>query len=241
MQSVLNSNLKYLCELCDSNLTDYHWLCLSHYAELISPTLAEISWNENYGWMLVSWNICLSPCLSVALSVCLFPSTAHSSTAVFRLHTHRERDTGLGITDKIFKVMCSCNDDHVDLMNSVVHDSWTSEWILMQTYTNTYHTWETNGLHFQGCSSEVKVTQRRAYISDLAPCGAGAPSPFPLVHLLRHLFFYFSLSFIDFTYFLLLSIPSLSTRIVLLRFQAGGRRKWPNLGLVCCVCVICIP
>ena len=54
--------------------------------------------------------------------------------------------------------------------------------------------------------------------------------------------FYFSLSFIGFTYFLLLSIPSLSTRIVPLRFQAGGRRKRRNLGLVCCViCVICIP
>ena len=53
--------------------------------------------------------------------------------------------------------------------------------------------------------------------------------------------FYFSLSFIGFTCFLLLSIPSLSARIVPLRFQAGGRRKRPNLGLVCCVCVICIP
>ena len=44
--------------------------------------------------------------------------------------------------------------------------------------------------------------------------------------------FYFSLSFIGFTYFLLLSITSLSTRIVPLRFQAGGRRRRPNLGLV---------
>ena len=43
---------------------------------------------------------------------------------------------------------------------------------------------------------------------------------------------YFSLSFISFTYFLLLSIPSLSTRIVPLRFQAGGCRRRPNLGLV---------
>ena len=45
--------------------------------------------------------------------------------------------------------------------------------------------------------------------------------------------FCFSISFIGFTYFLLLSIPSLSTRIVPLRFQAGGRRRRPNLGLVC--------
>ena len=52
--------------------------------------------------------------------------------------------------------------------------------------------------------------------------------------------FYFSLSFIGFTYFLLLSIPSLSTRIVPLRFHAGGRRKRPNLGLVCVLlCNLC--
>ena len=38
-----------------------------------------------------------------------------------------------------------------------------------------------------------------------------------------------------FNYFLLLSIPFLSTRRVPLRFQAGGRRKRPNLGLVCWV------
>jgi len=69
--------------------------------------------------------------------------------------------------------------------------------------------------------------------------GRGTPlPPCPFTHLLP---FYFSLSFIGFTYFLLLSIPSLSTRIVPLRFQAGGRRKRSNLALVCCVCVICIP
>ena len=67
------------------------------------------------------------------------------------------------------------------------------------------------------------------------PCvGPGHPSS-PLVHLLPHLFplLLKFLSFIGFTYFLLLSIPSLSTRIVPLRFQAGGRRWRPNLGLVC--------
>ena len=69
----------------------------------------------------------------------------------------------------------------------------------------------------------------------------GRGSPFPPLSIYFIIFspFYFSLSFIGFTYFLLLSIPSLSTRIVPFRFQAGGRRKQPNLGLVCCV--ICIP
>ena len=75
--------------------------------------------------------------------------------------------------------------------------------------------------------------------------GPGHPSS-PLVHLLPHIFpfllFPFFLSFIGFTYFLLLSIPSLSTRIVPLRFQAGGRRRRPNLRLVSfflCVCTLC--
>jgi len=44
---------------------------------------------------------------------------------------------------------------------------------------------------------------------------------------------------IHFTYFLLLSIRSLSTRIVPLHFQAWGRRRRPNLGLVCfCVMIM---
>ena len=69
-----------------------------------------------------------------------------------------------------------------------------------------------------------------------SPCVAGAPLFSPLsINLLIFSPIYFSLSFIGFTYFLLLSISSLSTRIVPLRFQAGGRRKRPNLCLVCWV------
>ena len=76
-----------------------------------------------------------------------------------------------------------------------------------------------------------------------APRGSRASSfpLFSLVHSLSLLLFYFS-SFpflISFTYFLLLSIPSLSTRIVPLRFQARGHRKRPNLGLVC-LCLFCV-
>ena len=82
------------------------------------------------------------------------------------------------------------------------------------------------------CSSLTHRRRQRVY-SPVWDRG----TPLPLVHLLPHLFplFYFSLSFIGLIYFLLLSISSLSTRIVPLRFQAGGRRRRPNLGLVCVV------
>ena len=72
-------------------------------------------------------------------------------------------------------------------------------------------------------------------------CGARAPL-FPPYSFTSSSFqlFYFSLSFIGFTYFLLLSIPSLYTRIVPLRSQAGSRRRRPNLGLVCVLlCNLC--
>jgi len=67
------------------------------------------------------------------------------------------------------------------------------------------------------------------------PCGAGAP-PFPLVSSLPVFCSFLLFPFlVGFNYFLLLSLPFLSTRIVPLRFQARGRRKRSNLGLVCCV------
>ena len=70
--------------------------------------------------------------------------------------------------------------------------------------------------------------------------GPGHPSSPLSIYFLIFSPFYFSLSFIGFTYFLLLSIPSLSTRIVPLRFQAGGCRRRPNLGLVCVLlCNLC--
>ena len=66
-------------------------------------------------------------------------------------------------------------------------------------------------------------------------CGPvwGRGSPLPPLSI-------FSPSSIGFTYFLLLPIPSLSTRIVPLRFQARGRRRRPNVGLVCVLlCILC--
>ena len=70
--------------------------------------------------------------------------------------------------------------------------------------------------------------------------GPGSPSSPLSIYFLIFSPFYFSLSFIGFTYFLLLSIPSLSTGIVPLRFQARGRRRRPNLCLVCVLlCNLC--
>ena len=70
--------------------------------------------------------------------------------------------------------------------------------------------------------------------------GRGTPLPPLSIYFLIFSPFYFFLSFIGFTYFLLLSIPSLSTRIVPLCFQAGGRSRRPNLGLVCVLlCNLC--
>ena len=65
------------------------------------------------------------------------------------------------------------------------------------------------------------------------------PLLFPLVLLLRHLLLFFTFCLfpflIRFTYFLLLSVPSISTIVVSLHFQAGGCRRRPNLGLVSCI------
>ena len=70
----------------------------------------------------------------------------------------------------------------------------------------------------------------------------GRSTPLPPLSIYFVIFspIYFSLSFIGFTCFLLLSIPSLSTRIVPLRFQARGHMRRLNLGLVCVLlCNLC--
>ena len=64
------------------------------------------------------------------------------------------------------------------------------------------------------------------------------PCPFTSSFFALYYLFPFSFSH-HFTYFLLLSIRFLSTRIVPLRFQAWGRRRRPNLGLVCFVLWLC--
>ena len=86
----------------------------------------------------------------------------------------------------------------------------------------------TNSMDERYCEIAVKATHRVSHLPPLS------------IYFLIFSPFYFSVSFIGFTYFVLLSIPSLSTRIVPLRFQAGGRRRRPNLGLACVLlCNLC--
>jgi len=72
-----------------------------------------------------------------------------------------------------------------------------------------------------------------------APHGPGTPLSSPPCTFISSSFalFYCLLFhfFIRFTYFLLSILSPFSTRVVPLRFQAGGCRRRPNLGLVCCV------
>jgi len=81
------------------------------------------------------------------------------------------------------------------------------------------------------CMSVLTYFEEHFYI--LIHWGRGTPLPPLSIYFFIFSPFHFSLSFIGFTYFLLLSISSLSTRIVPLRFQARGRRRRPNLVLVC--------
>ena len=100
----------------------------------------------------------------------------------------------------------------------------------------------------RGCNTSVSVTVTVtvtvtwcASSVSVARVGPGHLLPPLSLHFLVFCSFLLFPSLVGFNYFLLLSIPFLSTRIVPLRFQAGGRRKRPNLGLVCCVYFVCVP
>jgi len=87
--------------------------------------------------------------------------------------------------------------------------------------------------------TDFRNTPRGAGVAPFRLCSSLVYS---LIHRLLFITFFLFLFLIHFTYFLLLPIPSLSTRIVPLHFQAGDSRRRPNLGLVCFVyyCAICI-
>ena len=102
---------------------------------------------------------------------------------------------------------------------------------------------------FFSCCTSVSICYSTAFISSLFssalrprvgpgyPHSAFAP-PCPFTFSSFALYYLFPF-LVHFTCFLLLSIRSLSTRIVPLRFQAWGQRRRPNLGLVCFVLWLC--
>ena len=130
--------------------------------------------------------------------------------------------------------------------NGAWSDRFTYILISFITCYNVFIWYVVNGVQWNFASLKlvetIKAVASLRFVSpglatDGVTWGRGTPlPPAPLsIYFLIFSPFYFSLSFIGFTYFFLLSIPSLSTRIVPLRFQAGGRRRRPNLGLVWCV------
>ena len=142
------------------------------------------------------------------------------------------------ITDCNHRTMYSKHCDCVTLVKwTLLHASW---WWRTQRANHS----ALNCIHSCKCDGRrtVEPAESRAVRCLIwphhaqMPCvGRGTPLS-PLVHLLPHLLPFLHSPFFHWLYlFLLLSIPSLSTRIVPLHFQAGGCRKRPNRGLVCCV------
>jgi len=124
-------------------------------------------------------------------------------------------------------------------------------WLYMYAYFSFLYNCVLTICHYTDmlCYGYVRrhYNDMRIHMEQALRMGAGHPLPpsFPLsFHFLIFCsIFTFSLFpfLIRFTYFLLLSIPSLSTRIVPLCFQAWRRRRRPNLGLDCCVyCVLSV-
>ena len=91
--------------------------------------------------------------------------------------------------------------------------------------------------------SVLKAVHTQCRFSMWAQGSSPAPfAPYPFTSPSSTLSFTFTFSLSCLLYlFSYLSIPSLSTRIGPLHFQAGGRRKRTNLGLVFCVdFVLCV-
>jgi len=105
------------------------------------------------------------------------------------------------------------------------------------TLRPTQHTW---AVCLPVCCCHLLPPLPFVYIFSVSRVGPGHPSS-PLVHLLPHLFPRLLFSFFHWLYLFSSFVhPLLSTRIVPLRFQAGGRRRRLNVGLVCVLlCNLC--
>jgi len=127
----------------------------------------------------------------------------------------------LASADK-YGLMVTCSECHLDWCFPC-HAPWhahmkCSEFLrgdkLLKAWAREQHYGQVNAQKCPKCK-----VQRATF-----PCEI---SPFPSLSIPFLVFCSFLLfpSLVGFNYFLLLSIPFLSTRIVPLRFQAGGRRK----------------
>ena len=135
---------------------------------------------------------------------------------------------------------------HATIENTSLRNKHTSFLQWRSNSTNSCHVWWWRCRQCCGMQRPLWITIYKTMHSLYSSCRlhSSVSTDFPSsplsIYFLIFSLFYFSLSFIGFTYFLLLSIPSLSTRIVPLRFQARGRRRRPNLGLVRVLfCTLC--
>ena len=112
------------------------------------------------------------------------------------------------------------------ILASLLH---MERWYPLDCYSSTY------------CVCTVVQLSMVTSRGDGYPLSAFSP-PLSIHFLIFCSFLLFPFSFshsLYLQYFFLLSIPFLSTRIVPHRFQAGGRRRCLNLGLLCFVHILC--
>jgi len=121
---------------------------------------------------------------------------------------------------------------------ATLHGHLSNSWVLVLLFciskcvgVSIYGRGDPSGTHSQPLMLRPQYIKHSLWVQSPA---WGRGIPFPLVPLLPLLLLFLLFPILGgFNYFLLLSIPYLSTRIVPLCFQVGGRRKRPNLGLVC--------
>jgi len=134
---------------------------------------------------------------------------------------------------------------HARLFESCLCIMFNHEFICVEFTVFVYRLKQNRRISYGTSIQNITSTTPSAICTSYPAWGRGTPFP-PLLlpcpfTSSSFAFHYFSLFpfLVHFTYFLLLSIRSLSTRIAPLRFQAWGRRRRPNLGLVCFCLWLC--
>jgi len=214
-----------LMVVMDESLHSVMISCAVQHFDTVSGNTSTCQCSATHVWLLVGW-------LAV-MAACLWYAGEKMST----LHEWVTCDMACTVAHIALPLLCLSSfwSSYRPRTSNVSEAEHKANWLEHVTCIYQSLNLEENNLcQFLVCVLwDYFLVCSRGFSSVFAPCGAGAPSS-PLVHLSPVLLF---LSFIGFTYFLLLSIPSLSTRIVPLCFQAGGPRRRLNLGLVCIFCV----